>query len=83
MVLDVRRDSERANGFVESSVHIPLHELHGRTGEVPDGTVWVHCAGGMRAATAASLLDATGRTVIAIDDGFEAAADTGLGITRP
>ncbi|GAA1041832.1 MBL fold metallo-hydrolase [Streptomyces murinus] len=83
VVLDVRRDSERANGFVESSVHIPLHEPHGRTGEVPDGTVWVHCAGGMRAATAASLLDATGRTVIAIDDGFEAAADTGLGITRP
>ncbi|MFG3023252.1 rhodanese-like domain-containing protein [Streptomyces sp. NPDC048254] len=83
VVLDVRRDSERANGFIKGSVHIPLHELHGRTGEVPDGTVWVHCAGGMRAATAASLLDATGRKVIAIDDGFEAAADTGLSITRP
>ncbi|MER8160187.1 MBL fold metallo-hydrolase [Streptomyces sp. NPDC094472] len=83
VVLDVRRDSERANGFIKGSVHIPLHELHGRVGEVPDGTVWVHCAGGMRAAIAASLLDATGRQVIAIDDGFEAAADAGLSLTRP
>ncbi|MEU6994335.1 MBL fold metallo-hydrolase [Streptomyces sp. NPDC046465] len=83
VVLDVRRDSERAHGFIEGSVHIPLHELHGRGGEVPDGTVWVHCAGGMRAAIAASLLDATGREVVAVDDGFEAAADAGLRITRP
>ncbi|MFE2447145.1 rhodanese-like domain-containing protein, partial [Streptomyces sp. NPDC059426] len=83
VVLDVRRDSERANGVIEGSVHIPLHQLHGRVGEVPDGTVWVHCAGGMRAAIAASLLDATGREVVAIDDGFEAAAGTGLSVTRP
>lgn len=83
VVLDVRRDSERGDGFIEGSVHILLHELHGRAGEVPDGTVWVHCAGGMRAAIAASLLDATGRKVVAVDDSFEAAADAGLSITRP
>ncbi|MFJ9417249.1 rhodanese-like domain-containing protein [Streptomyces sp. NPDC101227] len=82
VVLDVRRDSERANGFVEDSVHIPIHELHGRTGEVPGGTVWVHCAGGMRAAIAASLLDATGRDVVAVDDGFDAATAAGLSLTR-
>ncbi|KUL45682.1 MBL fold metallo-hydrolase [Streptomyces violaceusniger] len=82
VVLDVRRDSERANGFIEGSVHIPLHELHGRVGDVPDGTVWVHCAGGMRAAIAASLLDAAGRQVVAVDDSFEAAADAGLSLTR-
>ncbi len=83
VVLDVRRDSERAKGHVEGSVHIPIHELHGRLGEVPDGTVWVHCAGGMRAAIAASLLDAVGRRVVAVDDGFEAAVDAGLTVTRP
>ncbi len=83
VVLDVRRDAERAEGFIEGSAHIPVHELHGRLGEVPDGTVWVHCAGGMRAAIAASLLDATGRKVVAVDDGFEAAAEAGLSITRP
>ncbi|MER7485096.1 MBL fold metallo-hydrolase [Streptomyces sp. NPDC126497] len=81
VVLDVRRDSERAGGYIDGSVHIPVHELHGRIGEVPDGTVWVHCAGGMRAAIAASLLDAAGRDVVAVDDGFDAATDAGLSLT--
>ena len=72
VVLDVRRDSERAGGYIDGSVHIPIHELHGRLGEVPSGVVWVHCASGMRAAIAASLLDATGRDVVAVDDTFEA-----------
>ncbi|MFD3847996.1 rhodanese-like domain-containing protein [Streptomyces microflavus] len=81
VVLDVRRDSERANGRIEGSVHIPIHELHGRLAEVPPGTVWVHCAGGMRAAIAASLLDAAGRDVVAVDDGFDAATDAGLPLT--
>ncbi|OKI77013.1 MBL fold metallo-hydrolase [Streptomyces sp. CB02414] len=80
VVLDVRRDSERAGSHIDGSVHIPIHELHGRLGEVPDGTVWVHCAGGMRAAIAASLLDAAGRDVVAVDDGFDAAADAGLSL---
>ncbi|WP_128980322.1 MBL fold metallo-hydrolase [Streptomyces roseicoloratus] len=78
VVLDVRRDSERVGGFIDGSVHIPIHELYGRIGEVPAGTVWVHCAGGMRAAIAASLLDAAGRDVVAVDDGFDAATAAGL-----
>ncbi|SDN07248.1 MBL fold metallo-hydrolase [Streptomyces wuyuanensis] len=78
VVLDVRRDAERAGGWIEGSLHIPVHELHRRLGEVPDGTVWVHCAGGMRAAIAASLLDAAGRDVVAVDDGFDSATDAGL-----
>ncbi|MFC0597975.1 MBL fold metallo-hydrolase [Streptomyces palmae] len=82
-VLDVRRDSERADGYVEGSVHIPIHQLRGRLGEVPPGEVWVHCAGGMRAAIAASLLDAAGHQVVAIDDGFAAATEAGLTLTRP
>lgn len=81
VVLDVRRDSEREAGWIEGSVHIPIHELHGRLAEVPPGTVWVHCAGGMRAAIAASLLDASGRDVVAVDDGFDAATDAGLPLT--
>ncbi|MGW6458272.1 MBL fold metallo-hydrolase [Streptomyces sp. NPDC055078] len=79
VVLDVRRDSERAaQGFVAGSVHIPVHQLRSRLLEVPPGTVWVHCAGGMRAAIAASLLDAAGRDVVAVDDGFGAARAAGL-----
>ncbi|MFJ8725300.1 MBL fold metallo-hydrolase [Streptomyces sp. NPDC003631] len=82
VVLDVRRHAERAGGFVADSVHIPVHELPGRVGQVPDGVVWVHCAGGMRAAIAASLLDAAGRDVVAVDDGFDAAITAGLTLTN-
>jgi hydroxyacylglutathione hydrolase len=78
VVLDVRRTSERAGAYVEGSVHIPIHTLHRRLDEVPAGEVWVHCAGGMRAAIAASLLDATGRDVVAVDDSFDAAEKAGL-----
>ncbi|MFE5862030.1 rhodanese-like domain-containing protein [Streptomyces virginiae] len=78
VVLDVRRDGERSQGWIEGSVHIPIHQVHQRSHEVPAGTVWVHCAGGMRAAIAASVLDAAGRDVVAVDDGFAAAADAGL-----
>ncbi|MGP4086530.1 MBL fold metallo-hydrolase [Streptomyces sp. KR55] len=78
VVLDVRRDSERATGHIPGSLHIPLHRLRDRLTEIPDGTVWVHCAGGMRAAIAASLLDAAGRAVVAVDDRFDAAREAGL-----
>jgi glyoxylase-like metal-dependent hydrolase (beta-lactamase superfamily II)/rhodanese-related sulfurtransferase len=78
VVVDVRRDSERAGGWVEGSVHVPVHQIHRRLDEVPAGTVWVHCAGGMRAAIAASVLDAAGREVVAVDDGYAAAAEAGL-----
>ncbi|WP_031039052.1 MBL fold metallo-hydrolase [Streptomyces sp. NRRL F-5650] len=83
VVLDVRRDTERARGWIGGSVHVPVHELHRRLDEVPPGTVWVHCAGGMRAAVAASLLDAAGREVVAVDDGFAAAAEAGLPLVTP
>ncbi|MFF2810251.1 rhodanese-like domain-containing protein [Streptomyces sp. NPDC058000] len=83
VVLDVRRDAERAaSGHVEGSVHLPVHLLHRRLHEVPRGQVWVHCAGGMRAAIAASLLDAAGRDVVAVDDGFDSAEKAGLPIRR-
>ena len=80
VVLDVRRASERVGGFVEDSVHIPLHLLHRRIAEIPPGEVWVHCAGGMRAAIAASLLDAAGRTVVAVDDAYDNAGAAGLAV---
>ncbi|GGI94693.1 MBL fold metallo-hydrolase [Streptomyces brasiliensis] len=78
VVLDVRRASERAGAHIEGSVHIPIHTLRDRLREVPDGEVWVHCAGGARAAIAASLLDAVGRDVVAVDDSFDAAELAGL-----
>ncbi|WP_435799900.1 rhodanese-like domain-containing protein [Streptomyces canus] len=82
VVLDVRRDSERSGGHIRGSLHIPLHRLRDRVSEIPDGTVWVHCAGGMRAAMGASILDAAGRDVVAVDDGFASAAAAGLPMAR-
>ena len=49
---------------------------------MPDAQVWVHCASGYRASIAASLLDRSGRTVVAIDDEWAAAAThDALGVT--
>ncbi|WP_329191670.1 MBL fold metallo-hydrolase [Streptomyces sp. NBC_01435] len=83
VVLDVRRNAEHRAGAIAGAVHIPLHELRERMGEVPPGVVWVHCAGGTRAAIAASMLDAAGRGAVAVDDGFDAAAQAGLRLTAP
>ncbi|MGW6504875.1 MBL fold metallo-hydrolase, partial [Nonomuraea angiospora] len=60
-----------------------LAELPGRLAEVPEGTVWVHCGTGYRAAAAASLLARSGRQVVHIDDAYSHAADAGLPITAP
>jgi glyoxylase-like metal-dependent hydrolase (beta-lactamase superfamily II)/rhodanese-related sulfurtransferase len=77
-VLDVRRVEEQGSGSVEGAVTIPLHELPRRIADVPDGEVWVHCAGGYRASIAASFLAAAGRTPVAVDDVFENAERAGL-----
>ncbi|MFF4415696.1 rhodanese-like domain-containing protein [Streptosporangium sp. NPDC001559] len=74
------RDSERAAGHIKGSVHISIHQLHKRLGEVPGGTVWVHYAGGMRAGIAASLLDSAGRDAVAVDDGFDSVTNVGLNV---
>ncbi|MGH3963548.1 MAG: MBL fold metallo-hydrolase [Pseudonocardiaceae bacterium] len=78
VVLDVRRDDERACGHVSGSVHVPLHSLIERLDEVPDAQLWVHCATGLRASIAASLLDRAGREVVLIDDEYATAVKIGL-----
>jgi glyoxylase-like metal-dependent hydrolase (beta-lactamase superfamily II)/rhodanese-related sulfurtransferase len=82
LVLDLRRDDERRVSFVEGTHHLPLHELPGRLDEVPtDRAVWVHCEAGYRASIGASLLAASGRSVVLVDDSFtDAAAAAGLSI---
>jgi hydroxyacylglutathione hydrolase len=82
-VLDVRRASERARGYIAGSVHMPLHELSGRMRQLPRGLLWVHCQAGYRASIAASLLHAADYTVTAVDDDFGRAAGAGLPVTGP
>ena len=87
LVLDVRRTPEHAEASLPGSLNVPLHELPARVGEVAaalagrgagDQQVWVHCAGGYRASVAASLLDAAGLRVVAVDDSIDNAAAVGL-----
>lgn len=70
VVVDARRDDERAGGGVRGSVHIPIHELRDRIDEVPDGEVWVYCGSGYRASIAASLLARAGRRPVLVDGGY-------------
>jgi glyoxylase-like metal-dependent hydrolase (beta-lactamase superfamily II)/rhodanese-related sulfurtransferase len=77
-VLDVRRALEWSDGHLDGALHIPLQDLPARIGEVPPGEVWVHCRSGYRAVVAASLLQAAGHAVVAVDDEFASADAAGL-----
>ncbi len=79
-VLDVRRALEWADGHIEGATHIPIQELATRRGELPATEIWVHCRSGYRAFVAASMLEAAGHTVVAIDDEYDRARETGLPI---
>lgn len=81
VVLDVRRRDEHATAHVRDALNIPIHELSERLHEVPAAEIWVHCATGYRSSVAASILDAAGRTVVAVDDDFDAAVRRGLPVT--
>ncbi|NYT94604.1 rhodanese-like domain-containing protein [Salinispora sp. H7-4] len=76
-LLDVRRADERVLGAIPGSVHIPLHCLLDRLGDVPPGPLAVHCASGFRAGIAASLLDRAGHDVVHIDDEYAVAVISG------
>lgn len=78
VILDVRREDERASARVRGSTHVPLDELERRLDELPGETLLVHCATGFRASIAASLLDRGGRDVVLIDDDFANAAPAGM-----
>ena len=77
-VLDVRRRLEWADGHLDGALHIPLPDLPARLGEIPPGEIWVHCRSGYRAVIAASMLQAAGHPVVAVDDDLTQAARTGL-----
>ncbi|TFV79283.1 MBL fold metallo-hydrolase [Blastococcus sp. CT_GayMR19] len=70
VVLDARRDDERAGGGVPGSLHIPIHELTDRLDEVPAGEVWVYCGSGYRASIAASMLARAGLSPVLVNGGY-------------
>jgi hydroxyacylglutathione hydrolase len=78
VVVDVRRADEWAAGHIQGSINVPLGELPQHIGELPDGTLWVHCAAGYRASVAAGFADRAGRRVTLIDDAWAHAVALGL-----
>jgi hydroxyacylglutathione hydrolase len=77
-VVDVRREQEWDEGHIPDAVNIPIHEVVSRADEVPDGEVWVHCAGGYRATVAGSVFAAQGHQVVVVNDSFDKAKEVGL-----
>lgn len=88
-MLDLRRQGEFENGYVQGAKHVPLHELRGRLDEVVAWAasrkepVWIYCGSGFRSSAGASVLEAAGVDVVHVDDDFPNAASAGLPIITP
>lgn len=63
VVVDVRRETEYADGHVKDAINLPLHEMTdpGNLVQIEDHhNLYVHCAGGYRSMIAVSLLKREG-----------------------
>ena len=83
-LVDVRAQSERAAKSIERSVHIPLQRLVEDTRYLAKETpLLVHCAGGYRSSSAASLLQREGFTnVTELAGGLAAWEASGLPVVK-
>jgi hydroxyacylglutathione hydrolase len=83
-LIDVRAPGERTAKSIERSVHIPLQRLVEDTRYLPkDTSLLVHCAGGYRSSSAASLLQREGFTNVSeLAGGLAAWEASGLPVVR-
>ncbi len=79
VLLDVREQDEWDAGHAPGAVHIPLGELTGRLGELPetDGTLGVVCRSGGRSGRAVEWLVSQGFEVASVDGGMQRWAAAG------
>ncbi len=77
-IIDVRRSDEWQEGHIPDSLHFHLGDLPQHIDELPrDIPLAIICRGGYRAATAASIIAATGRAVMAVQGGVPDWAERG------
>lgn len=71
ILIDVRDQSERDNGHINGSLHIPLDELRKRMSEVPkDKQIIVHCHSAVRSYNAELILRNAGYDVRNLDGSY-------------
>ncbi len=65
-VVDVRQRNEHDAGHIPGALHLELGDIADHAAELPTGEIALMCGHGERAATAASLIERTGRTDFAV-----------------
>ncbi|HEX5404564.1 MAG TPA: rhodanese-like domain-containing protein [Pseudonocardiaceae bacterium] len=82
LLLDVREDDEWAAGHAPNALHIPMSELAGRLGELPqDDNLFVVCRGGGRSARVTAYLNGNGWDAVNVAGGMRSWADSGRPLT--
>jgi rhodanese-related sulfurtransferase len=70
-VLDVRENDEWAAGHAEGALHIPMGEVVGRIGEIPEGSrIHVVCRVGGRSAQVTQYLVGQGLDAVNVSGGM-------------
>ena len=82
VLVDVREDVERAQGFAPGSLHLPLGYLQNRLGELPtDRPLAFVCQSGGRSAVATSTARRAGLDAHNVSGGMTAWQQQGLAVT--
>ncbi|GAB6900122.1 rhodanese-like domain-containing protein [Kineosporia succinea] len=76
-ILDVREIDEWEAGHIAGALHIPLAELPARTGDLPEGDLYVICRSGGRSARAVGWLEQNGFDAVNVSGGMGAWQATG------
>ena len=72
-LLDVREEQEWVAGHAPTARHLPMSELTGRLGELPDDDpLYVICRSGGRSARVVAYLAAQGYPAVNVDGGMQA-----------
>ncbi|WBW96103.1 FAD-dependent oxidoreductase [Oceanirhabdus sp. W0125-5] len=72
VLLDVRTDLERENGYLKDSIHIPVDSLRENLDKLPkDKEIWVYCQIGLRGYIAERILKQNGFKVKNITGGYK------------
>lgn len=73
VILDVRSDNLRQNGYIVESLHIPFPDLLDRLDEIPeDEIIIVYCEKNIKSSFATAFLELQGYFAYVLEDGIDA-----------